>query len=714
MSDTIHSILNVLGEHEISYFLNNKAVLSAKGEINAKSSGSVYFSIPVPQEIKAKLETAFNLDLSTLDHIPMRWIKGDTLPHIDKGANAFQNTYLAYLTDSVGEFVVGDETYPITQGSAFIFNEGLSHKTQNTGAVPRLLLGPMSEEGFAVGALPTFGGPGGTNIYVRDNAGTIEYSFNQTDWYDIPSWPCNVVNTDTSAGVLTVVFTTDITLDDSSNYFICDSSHIQFGTTTLNTDGTRPIITIDGVTGYPGLIKNGEDGSNGYSNIYVYNLEVDAANGSTLIENDGMNIAGGWIGQSYFGYNSLNNYIINCSSSGNISTKAGGILGQYAGRRNDEATALTIIGCSSSGTIGGSAGGIIGSDAAYNGGTVTCLSCWSAGTIGTNGGGILGESAGANTGILTVTNCYSEGYINAGAGGICGALSTAAIANCYSTGEIDLQAGGICGGSATNTNITNCYSTGAIGNQAGGICGLGPTNVTISNCYTTGTVTGGQGYIIGGSATVPASCFSEANSGTPGSWITDNTTNILTGVPASQPGVGTTWISTETDIPFELTNMGYTPYSTTNIAANTLVRVGTASVNVGRSTSAGIKTGSYQIIAKSGGNSGSYGTITIDASTGAISTTSSTAPGTYVLFIYSTGSYNVTQYTLTVNNNTAEVTCCDIPMNLNRIDYAARNAAVAGNVILGYVNARPANAVRLPMSSSDLLKIQIAKNARWH
>lgn len=81
----------------------------------------------------------------------MRWIKGDTLPHIDRGEEQFNNTYLIYLTDSIGDLTINGQTYSITAGEAHIFSEGLEHYTINTGDSERLMIGPMSESGFGVG-----------------------------------------------------------------------------------------------------------------------------------------------------------------------------------------------------------------------------------------------------------------------------------------------------------------------------------------------------------------------------------------------------------------------------------------------------------------------------------------------------------------------------------------------------------------------------------
>jgi hypothetical protein len=86
----------------------------------------------------------------------MRWIVGDTTPHIDTGASKFKHTYLVYLNDSEGEFIVDGVSYPIAANTAHVFSEGLEHKTQGTGSVPRLLLGPMNEFAEPVGATITY------------------------------------------------------------------------------------------------------------------------------------------------------------------------------------------------------------------------------------------------------------------------------------------------------------------------------------------------------------------------------------------------------------------------------------------------------------------------------------------------------------------------------------------------------------------------------
>jgi hypothetical protein len=144
---SIHN--QVLSIEELEYLNNLPEVLAAKASLDARSSGMVYFSVTLTDSIRATLEGRFGLELST---IPMRWIKGDTAPHVDVGSSNFQNTYLLYLNSSPGEFIVDSQGYPIEANTGFVFSEGLSHETQGTEGVARLLLGPMNEFAQPVGS----------------------------------------------------------------------------------------------------------------------------------------------------------------------------------------------------------------------------------------------------------------------------------------------------------------------------------------------------------------------------------------------------------------------------------------------------------------------------------------------------------------------------------------------------------------------------------
>lgn len=654
-------IQNVFSNEDIEYIMNLNEVVDARNEINNKISGSVYFNVLLTDSIKNTIKDKMNLDLSNINDIPMRWIKGDTIPHTDRGISHFDNTYLVYLSDSVGELIVDSNSFPIVQNNAYIFNEGLNHETINTGNEPRLLLGPMSENGFAVGISEIIGN-GGTTISIRYTVENGHQYSSGSDWITF-GFPVNVINTDTDAGFLKIVFVTDIELTNQLCYFNCTSDKIQFGSETLNNDGTRPIMTIRDVMNYNGFILN-NNGVDGYNNIYIFNLNIVSVD-STLA-----NLAG-WICGNLYGTNAVNNYVINCSSDGNMGYSGGGIVGSNAGINGE----LYIIGCSSSGSISDGAGGIIGNQAGINGGTINIESCWSTGIIsGDDAGGIIGNNAADNgTEIgtsVTITYCYSTGNITGiNSGGICGSnpalhRGDLTISNCYSSGDIASNSGGIIG-SINNSDdnnmgtitINNCYTAGDAdtNNGAGGITGphTNSPDVILLHCYTCGTVSGDLGYFIGGSGDdIINTCYSEAYYSVSG-WNFSHASNVLIGLPLSGY-VGTVWMSNTGNIqPPELTNMGYNPYSATNITGTppNLVRTDAFTVSKGNSTVAGVKTAYYAIIGINDDIPDSFPTITINNSAdGIISTTSSTPNGTYTLKIYSTGSYNFTTVTLTVGD----------------------------------------------------------------
>jgi hypothetical protein len=143
---------SIFSNEEIQYLLQLPEVLSAKDRFG--SSQKVQFTITLTDGIRSALQTRFGLDLSSVSEIPMRWIKGDTEAHVDRGSRSFENTYLVYLQDSEGEFILGTDSYPIAANTGFVFSEGTMHKTLNTGLTPRLLIGPMNEFAGPVGIPP--------------------------------------------------------------------------------------------------------------------------------------------------------------------------------------------------------------------------------------------------------------------------------------------------------------------------------------------------------------------------------------------------------------------------------------------------------------------------------------------------------------------------------------------------------------------------------
>ena len=145
---TFHT--NVFSAEDVAYLNSLPEVLAAQEKL--VSSNNVYFSVGLTDSLKAALQAQLGLDFSGLSQVPMRWIKGDTVEHVDVGRSDFANTYLVYLNDAPGELVLGDATFPIATNTGFVFNEGIAHSTRGTAETARLLLGPMNELGEPVGA----------------------------------------------------------------------------------------------------------------------------------------------------------------------------------------------------------------------------------------------------------------------------------------------------------------------------------------------------------------------------------------------------------------------------------------------------------------------------------------------------------------------------------------------------------------------------------
>lgn len=139
---------NVLSSNEISDILNDSIVKRNNANLSVAQK-VVKFSFPLSDDMRNKLSTRLAMSLSHT--VPMRWIKGDTPLHTDKGEKQFSKTHLIYLTDSVGELIIDGQAHPIAAGDAHIFSEGLVHGTVGTGNMARLMMGPMSETGFGVG-----------------------------------------------------------------------------------------------------------------------------------------------------------------------------------------------------------------------------------------------------------------------------------------------------------------------------------------------------------------------------------------------------------------------------------------------------------------------------------------------------------------------------------------------------------------------------------
>jgi hypothetical protein len=496
--------------------------------------------------------------------------------------------------------------------------------------------------------------PSGTTVLIRQSNNDIQSSIDGNSWSNL-TWPISVINSNPFIGTLFIKFITDLTLTSTSQYFICASDSIQFGSDTLNIDGSKPIVNIN-ANYYDGFIENGSSSVNGFSNISIYNLHINGGSYSTQIN-------GGWVAKIYFGYNATNIYVINCSSSGTIA--GGGIAGAYV-------TGM-FIGCSSSGIIDNNAGGIVGPYAI----SISCDACWSTGLIqGGGAGGIVGHWCDN----ASITNCYSTGAITGpyDGGGIVGdsagqGNAGCTIVDCFSLGTIQASNGGIAGavnapsGKTCVITIINCYSAGSMVSttqNAGAILAAvnpyaaGNWVVQLNNCYASGNNAQSTGYIVGNrntengtdaqghGTTVYSTNYSEAYHGGNG-WSDTNANTVLSDPPSSQT-LSTTWFSIAFGQPYKLFNFGYSPYSLTNIAifngAPDLVRTASSSVTMGSSTGVGTAS-TYSLFY----GTPSYTGITIDNLLGMISTTSQTSAGVYTLYIVNANdTYNMTVFTLTV------------------------------------------------------------------
>jgi hypothetical protein len=276
MSSSIYT--NVLSSEELNYLNNRPEVFAAKNELDSKESGMVYFSVPITSSIRDTLQSQFGLQIYT-SQIPMRWIKGDTAPHIDVGSSNFQTTYLLYLNDSPGELIIDSHTYPIQTNTGFVFNEGLSHESKYTENVPRLLLGPMNELAEPVGQPPGiyyfYTETDALNMYPTIGYGGYqEYTVGQNQ--TIPnlitpysSW--RIASSSSGSSSQSGVYTNGNVLNsdgDSAYYYLYPSA-------TCFLEGTTVLSKIDGVETYVPiellkagtLVKTSLDGYNPISFI---------------------------------------------------------------------------------------------------------------------------------------------------------------------------------------------------------------------------------------------------------------------------------------------------------------------------------------------------------------------------------------------------------------------------------------------------------------
>lgn len=144
---------NVFTTEQLQYINTLPSVLQAREQL--LTNNEVRFTIQLTEDLKQSLANCFQFDFTNVSEIPMRWIKGDTKPHVDVGAKTFKDTYLVYMNNNQGNFIINETAYPIDANVGFKFNEGIPHCAIQTGEIPRLLLGPFNEFAEPVGLPPS-------------------------------------------------------------------------------------------------------------------------------------------------------------------------------------------------------------------------------------------------------------------------------------------------------------------------------------------------------------------------------------------------------------------------------------------------------------------------------------------------------------------------------------------------------------------------------
>lgn len=576
------------------------------------------FTLEVDEPVRQSLEQEFGIPLQT--SLPMRWIRGDTQPHVDRDlTGSFERTHLMYVTGNEGTLVLGEKEYPIFPSAIYSFESGTLHGTLGTGDEPRLLLGPMNERSAPVGIPPVntimLDPEVQSLVYIRfsEESGDIEYSFDTETWYAFVQFePVYINNSNTMVGNVVVLFSTDITITYSNFYFVCNTSNIIYGTT-ADVRCTNIHVNLPSDQPYGGLIHN-----MWCSNIYVYNLRVIAGE-TTVLADDG-----GWIGRSQFATDGLNHYIVNCHSTGNISYNGGGIVGSSACNKYGNDTSLYIIGCSSLGSVGNNGGGIVGPNAGYlEGSTLTCVQCYSHGELGTDAGGIVGPYCAYDGSQVYIQKCFSTGTLGANSGGIVGSNSA------YEGGGSPV-ASVI---SVSQSYMTGNFSSELSGNLCGTGCAGGISTIILENCY---SLYLSPAYVP--SVNIVQTNVYQAN----GSWSSATANQALSGVPISG-AVGEVWVEIANDEAYELNEFGFSPYLVSNINNNALIQMYAETISSGGTSSAGQLQGMYSLLTLGG-------LFSIDVNTGVLTAMPSTPAGTHIMtvrFIDSFG-YSITSVELTV------------------------------------------------------------------
>jgi hypothetical protein len=276
------SIAEIFSSEDLKYLIEHPESIAVKARLPLNSALSLKFTVPLTESIRETLARKLGLTINNIvTELPMRWIQGDTAAHIDSGASNFKTTYLVYLNDSEGQFIIENTSYSITANSGFVFSEGLTHKTEATGTLPRLLLGPMNEFAEPVGATVNIKYYDNLNGALSNNsvgllATSSDYIIGASLTGSIaPYTAWRLASSSTGTSSQNVVYRNGDTLIGDGFYFL-------YSILPCFKEGTKILCKIDGIETYAPIenLKPGDlvkTSRNGYKKIEII--------GSGIIQN---------------------------------------------------------------------------------------------------------------------------------------------------------------------------------------------------------------------------------------------------------------------------------------------------------------------------------------------------------------------------------------------------------------------------------------------
>ncbi len=281
-----------------------------------------------------------------------------------------------------------------------------------------------------------------------------------------------------------------------------------FDGATYYIEGLYTPAVPDGVTDSTALSGYNNQGLFGYVYGYPFTIKNITIQNSFVQGYENVGAVAGYFGGNYAGnYDTINNYIQNCTVAADVNVMGysyvGGVIGQVYYRS-------AVEGCVNNGQITASSdyvGGING----WSGGPIS--DCVNNGTITQNGAGSTGGIVGSLMSV-DISNCTNNGQIfvnstaagSANVGGIAG-YSGSSVENCVNTtmGTISINASSFTGnciggvvGYGSSEAIISCNNQAEInvtisGGYIGGVAGWG----AVSSSYNTGNIISTMG-IVGG------------------------------------------------------------------------------------------------------------------------------------------------------------------------------------------------------------------------